>query len=125
MYSPDTCPAARAQEGRAINAPARSKDDAAPFTFIVATSLDWLKDLLQPQNHFPTTTFCIQIRIFYFNDSGMCKIQRQLTKWFRSTNVPDGTSPCWQSFHRVLSGTAFARTRRARQASTQLSLPAR
>src|SRR5215469_414275 len=46
MYSPDTCPAgwaARAQEGRAINAPARINDDAAPFTFICGY-LPWLAE---------------------------------------------------------------------------------
>src|SRR6266566_1012101 len=67
MYSPDTCPAgwaALAQEGRATNAPARSNDDAARFTFIVAASVDWPKDFFEPQTYFPTPTFSIQIRIF-------------------------------------------------------------
>src|SRR5207249_2960193 len=67
MYSPDTCPAgwaALAQEGRATNAPARSNDDAARFTFIVAASVDWPKDFFEPHTYFPTPTFSIQIRIF-------------------------------------------------------------
>src|SRR5205807_1523811 len=60
MYSPDTCPAgwaALAQEGRATNAPARSNDDAARFTFIVAASVDWPKDFFEPQTYFPTPAF--------------------------------------------------------------------